>query len=103
VLAVGVLGVLVSCGLPAGDLDGGTVERDVAAEFEERDGVGLELDCPEDMPVASGEVHLCHGTTSDGAQVTVGIQISDDLDGSYEWWDVAGPIRTATPEPRPGG
>jgi hypothetical protein len=99
-----VLGVaLSSCWLPPGDLDGEAVEQDVAAEFEQREGIGLELDCPEDMMVASGEVHVCDGTTSGGEDVTVGIEISDDLDGSYEWWHVYGPIRTATPEPRPGG
>lgn len=95
--AVLALVMLVSCGLPPGDLDRATVERDVSAEFEQRVGVGLELDCPEDMMVASGEVHVCDGTTSDGEEVTVTIQISDELDGSYEWGYVYGPLRTATP------
>lgn len=97
-----VLAVLVVRELPRG-LDRAAVEREVAAEFEARDGVGLDLECPEGMVVASGEVHVCDGTTSDGEQVTVGIQISDDLDGSYEWWDVSGPLTTATPGRRPGG
>ena len=101
---VGLVGLVLAVrALAPGELDPAAVERDVAAEFEERDGVGLDLDCPEDMAVASGETHVCHGTTSEGGQITVGIEISDELDGSYRWWDVSGPITTATPEPRPGG
>ena len=97
-----VLGILAVRALPPEALDRAAVERDVAAAFEERDGVGLDLDCPE-MPVASGEVYHCAGTTSAGVRLTVEIQIGGELDGSYEWVDFPRPVTTATPAPRPGG
>ena len=38
-------------------LDAAAVERDVAAQFEQREGVAIELDCPDDMKVEAGR-HL---------------------------------------------
>ena len=85
------------------DLDANAVERDVAA-FEEREVVDVQLDCPADMPVASGEGYTCDGVTPDGEQVEVWIQIDDRLDGSYTWGgSVPEPVTPASPAPSPGG
>jgi hypothetical protein len=79
--------VLVVLAVSPGDLDPAEVEREVAAQFEAEHGVGVELDCPDDMPSGSGVVHPCAGVTADGTEVYVEIQIADpqeDLD--YRWW-----------------
>ena len=102
VLATASLVVLAVRSLPPDELDRADVERDIASEFEERRGVAVALDCP-DMPVASGEVYHCDGTTSAGVRLTVEIQIGDRLDGSYRWADFPGPVTTATPASSPGG
>jgi hypothetical protein len=69
-----------------GALDPDEVERDVAAEYQAREGVTLDLDCPEDMPPASGEVYSCRGTRADGDAVDIEVQIADpEADVDYEW------------------
>jgi hypothetical protein len=69
-----------------GALDPDQVERDVAAEYEEREGVSLDLACPEDMPPESGGVYTCEGTTADGESVDVEVRIADPEDDvDYEW------------------
>jgi Domain of unknown function (DUF4333) len=68
-------------------LDTGEVERDVAADHEEREGVALDLDCPDDMPMESGGVFPCRGTTPAGEDVYVEIRIADPEDAvDYHWW-----------------
>lgn len=64
------------------------VERDVAALFEERYQIALDLSCPDDMKVASGEVYRCSGSTPHGEQVEIEIRIDDSLDGTYSWVEV---------------
>lgn len=69
-------------------LDADAVERDVAAQFEERHGVALDLSCEQEMLVASGEVYRCEGRTADREEVTIEVLISDSLDGAYTWVEV---------------
>jgi hypothetical protein len=71
-----------------GALDPDQVERDVAAEFEEREGVTLDLACPDDLPPESGGVYTCEGTTADGAAVAVEIRIADPEDDVDYVWEV---------------
>jgi hypothetical protein len=74
--------------LGPGALDPADVERDVTAQFEQREGVAPELRCPEEMPPESGGVFFCRGTTGDGERLVVEVQIADpedDLD--YRWLD----------------
>jgi hypothetical protein len=66
-------------------LDPGAVERDVAAQFQERHGVGLELTCPADMEVAANATYECSGTTQAGEEVTLQIAITDESSGAYTW------------------
>jgi hypothetical protein len=66
-------------------LDQGAVERDVAAQFQEREGVAVELTCPADMEVSSGATYECTGTTERGEDVTLQIAITDEESAAYTW------------------
>jgi hypothetical protein len=66
-------------------LDSEAVERDVAVQFAEREGVGSILDCPKSMPVEVGATYECTGTTDDGEEVTLVITVTDEETVSYTW------------------
>jgi hypothetical protein len=66
-------------------LDRAAVERDVAAQFEEREGVAVDLDCSDEMTVKSGSSYECTGTTADGEDVTLQIRIEDEDSAAYTW------------------
>jgi hypothetical protein len=73
--------------LGPGELDVAQVQRDVAAQYEAREGVALELSCPDEMPVESGGVFACRGTTAEDDDLYVEIQIADPgEDVDYHWW-----------------
>jgi hypothetical protein len=80
---VGVVATLVYV-LSATRLDRTAVEDAVAAQFEEREGVALELECRQRMIVRPGADYDCEGTTADGEEVEIVITITDD-DGAYTW------------------
>jgi len=64
------------------------VQRDVAAQFEKLDGVGIDLDCPRDMEVKDGATYDCSGTTDDGEKITLRITIEDAKGARYTWTEV---------------
>jgi hypothetical protein len=66
-------------------LDPAAVERDVAAQFQEREGVAVQLDCPDDMEVAANATYECTGTTDRQEQVTLQIAITDEDSAAYTW------------------
>jgi hypothetical protein len=66
-------------------LDKSAVERDVAAQFEQREGVAIDLRCAEDMKVAKGSHYECSGTTADGENVTLRITVTDETTAAYTW------------------
>jgi hypothetical protein len=66
-------------------LDPGAVERDVAAQFQEREGVGIALTCPADMEVRADATYECTGTTEAGEDVTLQIAITDEESAAYTW------------------
>ena len=66
-------------------LDQGAVERDVAAQFQEREGVGIQLTCPADMEVSADATYECTGKTDRGEDVTLQIAITDEESGAYTW------------------
>ena len=66
-------------------LDPAAVERDVAAQFQEREGVAIDLDCPDRMDVVQGATYECTGTTADGESVTLRIAITDANSAAYTW------------------
>ncbi|CAN5342448.1 hypothetical protein BH24ACT9_BH24ACT9_09710 [soil metagenome] len=65
-------------------LDTTVVQRDVAGQFQEQEGVGIELSCPTDMEVEVSRTYECTGTTADSEDVTLVIEISDEV-GNYTW------------------
>jgi hypothetical protein len=67
-------------------LDPDAVQRDVAAQFQQREGVALDLSCDQTMTVADGRTYDCAGTTAEGDPVTITITITSD-DGDYTWAD----------------
>jgi hypothetical protein len=84
VLVVG--GILLSLFLGGSTvLDPGAVERDVATQFEEREGVAVTLTCPADMEVSANATYECTGTTTANEEVTLQIAITDEDSGAYTW------------------
>jgi hypothetical protein len=66
-------------------LDPRSVERDVAAQFEQREGVAVDLNCADDMSVHSGASYECTGVTADDEPVTLRITITDEEQAVYTW------------------
>ncbi|MCZ2805658.1 DUF4333 domain-containing protein [Modestobacter sp. VKM Ac-2983] len=65
-------------------LDPAAVERAVAGQFEDREGVALDLSCGEELPVRDGATYSCAGRTTDGEPVTVTITLRGE-GGDYTW------------------
>jgi Domain of unknown function (DUF4333) len=82
-LAVG-LAVVLPARLAGTRLDPQAVERDVAAQFQQREGVDVDVRCDEQMRVQDGRTYTCDGTTADDQQVTITITITS-ADGDYTW------------------
>src|ERR687894_2425211 len=80
VIAGVVVGVMT---LQSRVLDPAAVERDVAAQFEEREGVAIDLSCDDEMTVEPGTTYECTGTTDDGEDVTLEIRIEDEDSATY--------------------
>ena len=66
-------------------LDAASAERDVAAQFEQREGVALDLTCPNDMKVRTGATYTCTGRTDAGEKVTLKLAITDARTAAYTW------------------
>ena len=62
------------------------VQRDVAQQFQQRQGVALDLRCDQTMTVADGRVYHCTGTTAEHDPVTITIRLTGDK-GEYTWSD----------------
>jgi len=84
VLAAVIGVVLVLPGTRSAALDPQAVQRDVAEQFQEREGVAVQLRCGDDMTVEAGSTYECSGTTADGEAVTIEIAITDE-DANYTW------------------
>ena len=69
-------------------LDREAVERDVAVQFEELEGVAVDVSCPEEMTVEADAVYRCTGTTADGEDLTLEVRITDVVTASYTWEEV---------------
>ncbi|MDK3254891.1 DUF4333 domain-containing protein [Blastococcus capsensis] len=61
------------------------VEQDVAAQFERREGVAVDLQCAQEMAVEEGSTYECTGVTADDEQVTLQIEITDEDGAHYTW------------------
>ena len=84
VLAVAGATALLVYVLSSTVLDRSAVESAVAAQFEEREGVPLDLECDERMLVRPGADYECEGETDDGEDVEILITVTDD-EGAYTW------------------
>ena len=92
-LILGLVGLVVVAGvvvllfllLSSDVLDKGAVERDVAQQFQQREGVGIQLTCDDDMEVDKGATYQCTGTTEQGEHVTLQITITDENPAAYTW------------------
>ena len=88
ILALIAIGVVLAMHLGPTVLDRAAVERDVAAQFEQLEGVAVDLSCPQEMKVETGAEYRCTGTTADGEEVTIAIRIADERNGDYTWTEV---------------
>ena len=61
------------------------VERDVAAQFEQREGVPVDLRCAQEMLVEEGATYECSGSTADDEEVTLRIEITHADGARYTW------------------
>ena len=66
-------------------LDASSADRDVAAQFQQREGVAIDLTCPADMAVRTGATYTCTGKTADGEAVTLRLAITDAKTAAYTW------------------
>lgn len=85
VVAVIAVAAVLALTLGGTVLDKSAVERDVAKQFEQREGVALDLRCADDMKVTKGSHYECRGTTADGEHVTLRITITDEQNPAYTW------------------
>ena len=69
-------------------LDTSAVEDDVAEQFEEIEGVAVDLTCDDEMQVEQGADYECTGTTADDEEVTIRIVITDEETAAYSWEEV---------------
>ena len=72
------------CGGPTA-LSRTAVERDVAVQFEQREGVAVDLECAEEMAVEQGATYECTGVTADDEQITLQLEITDEDGARYTW------------------
>lgn len=84
-LAIVAAAVLIPTALSYTVLDPSAVQRDVAAQIEQRDGVKISLSCPQRMKVTTGATYQCTGTTAQGDKVSVTIRIVDAGSAAYTW------------------
>jgi hypothetical protein len=85
ILALIALVVVLSLTMSSTVLDRNAVQRDVAAQFEEREGVAIDLSCDDEMKVEEGATYQCTGTTADGEDVTLEIAVTDEDTAAYTW------------------
>ena len=85
ILVVIAAGVVLVMTLQSTVLDATSAERDVAAQFEQREGVAIDLTCPHDMEVRRGATYTCTGKTADGESVTLRLTITDAKTAAYTW------------------
>lgn len=87
VVLLAIVAVVLFLTLSKTVLDPAAVQRDVAAQFQDQEGVGIQLTCPTDMEVEVGATYECTGTTEDSEDVTLVIEVSDE-DGNYTWQEM---------------
>ncbi|PRY47547.1 uncharacterized protein DUF4333 [Geodermatophilus tzadiensis] len=86
-LAVVIIGVGILLALLLGRdvLDDDRAEADIATQFEETFGVGIDVSCDDEMVVEDGATYECSGTTEDDEDVTIRVVITDADTAAYTW------------------
>ena len=77
--------VVLSLTLGGKVLNRAAVQRDVAQQFEQHEGVAIQLTCVRTMKLVEGATYPCQGTTADGDNLTVQIRITDADKADYTW------------------
>jgi hypothetical protein len=85
VVVVAALAVVLSLSLGTRVLNRSAVQRDVATQFEQREGVRIDLSCGGGMKLADNATYQCRGTTADGEAVTLKITVTDAGKALYTW------------------
>lgn len=65
-------------------LEGGDIEREVAAGVDDQQGVEVEVSCPDDIEAEDGGTFTCTATDSEGTEWDVNV-VQQDADGNVEW------------------
>ena len=65
-------------------IDGGDIEREVAAGVDDQQGVEAEVSCPDDIEAEDGGTFTCTATDSEGTEWDVSV-VQQDADGNVEW------------------
>jgi hypothetical protein len=68
-------------------LDRSAVEEAVTAQFEDREGVPVELVCDPQMQVRTDARYRCAGVTADGETVEIELTLIAE-GGGYTWAEV---------------
>jgi len=66
-------------------LDRGAVQRDVAVQFQQREGVAVTVACPGGLTVVAGGSYRCAGTTATGEHVPIRIVVTRTAPAAYSW------------------
>jgi hypothetical protein len=77
--------VVLSLTLGGRVLDRAAVQRDVAQQFQQHEGVAIQLRCDRNMKLVQGATYACEGTTADGENLTLQIRITDAAAAAYTW------------------
>jgi Domain of unknown function (DUF4333) len=86
VLAVAAAAALVlSMNLGARVLDRAAVQRSVAAQFQQTQGVAVQVTCDQSMKLVQGATYQCRATAANGASAPLLIRITDAGTGRYTW------------------
>lgn len=85
VVVVAATVVVLSLTLGTRVLDRSAVQRDVAAQFAQHQGVKVQLRCPGTMTLTKGATYRCRGTTAAGEDVALEIRVTDAAPARYIW------------------
>lgn len=61
------------------------VQRDVAQQFQQHEGVAIQVRCDQRMTLSDHATYTCAGTTADGEHVTLHITVTDAKKALYTW------------------
>ena len=78
-------GTALALALRSTVLDPAAVERDVARQFEDLEGVSVALTCADEMEVRAGASYECTGVTADDEEVRLRITVTDERTAAYTW------------------